>query len=362
MSVRARGWHLYDALVERNPERQSNPWTLADDRRVVYRPDYHLLERLLGVPLLLDARSQTGVPALALDVWVANEFRRAGFDPDAVWPRATAPRVLPAELATLMTTLNKSLRQQLADKINAGSGLGGVTSASANLLGKNYVKQVDVVMSSWQTGPELMVSTKRMDSSFGRNAANRVEESYGDAKNLRLRHPHAALGFVYGLRSTALTLEPDKAEWLIDLLGKLGDEADAYHAVALIIPSWVDTPGSEQTRPATTTPASGDPMPHDELEDEADDPLVAAGLEQPSFDVADPVLLSLDPDADAQLARLPVVRLAREHVPEHLSPDRFFDVMIRRVLANCPVNFHRGARERLANPLTGRDVEPDGVI
>ena len=37
-------------------------------------------------------------------------------------------------------------------------------------------------MSSWATGPELMVSTKRMDSSFGKNAANRVEESYGDAK------------------------------------------------------------------------------------------------------------------------------------------------------------------------------------
>ena len=64
---------------------------------------------------------------------------------------------------------------------------------TANLLGKNYVKQVDVVMSGWATGPELMVSTKRMDSSFGKNAANRVEESYGDAKNLRLRHPQAAL-------------------------------------------------------------------------------------------------------------------------------------------------------------------------
>jgi hypothetical protein len=70
----------------------------------------------------------------------------------------------------------------------------GITLASANLLGKNYVKQVDVVMYSWQTGPELMISTKRMDSSFGKNAANRVEESYSDAKNLRLRHPLVAAG------------------------------------------------------------------------------------------------------------------------------------------------------------------------
>lgn len=74
-----------------------------------------------------------------------------------------------------------------------------------------------------------------MDSSFGKNAANRVEESYGDAKNLRLRHPLAALGFVYGLCSTIFNESPDKAEWLIDLLQKLGREDDAYHAVALII-------------------------------------------------------------------------------------------------------------------------------
>lgn len=74
-------------------------------------------------------------------------------------------------------------------------------------------------MSAWATGPELMVSTKRMDSSFGKNAANRVEESYGDAKNLRLRHPQAALGFVYALSAVALEREPDIAAWLIDLLG-----------------------------------------------------------------------------------------------------------------------------------------------
>lgn len=324
-----------------------------DGDRVAYRPDYRLLEQLLGVPLVLAARSQTGVPALALDVWVANEFRRAGFDQDAIWPRAVAPRVLPAELATLMTSLSGPLRRQLVEKINTGAGIGGVTGASANLLGKNYVKQVDVVMSSWQTGPELMVSTKRMDSSFGRNAANRVEESYGDAKNLRLRHPQAALGFVYGLRSTALTLEPDKAEWLIDLLGKLGAEDDAYHAVALIIPEWDDLEAGnaasirsghdiETGLMATATDESGD--------DDLDDPLVAAGLEDGPA-VSEDTLMLTDPEVEAQLANLPRVRLDREHVPSHLSPDHFFDVMVRRVLAHCPVNFHRVARERLSNPV-----------
>ena len=80
-----------------------------------------------------------------------------------------------------------------------------------------------------------MVSTKRMDSSFGKNAANRVEESYGDAKNLRLRHPQAALGFFYSLSALALETEADTAEWLIDLLIKLGREDDAYDAVALVL-------------------------------------------------------------------------------------------------------------------------------
>ena len=59
----------------------------------------------------------------------------------------------------------------------------------AELLSVNYAAQV------------RRFSTKRVDSSFGNNAANRVEESYGDAKNLRPRHPQAALGFVYSLSS-----------------------------------------------------------------------------------------------------------------------------------------------------------------
>ena len=69
---------------------------------------------------------------------------------------------------------------------------GGVGS-SANVLGKNYVKQVDVVMSDWDTGPQLLISTKWMDSSFGKNAANRVEESCGDAKNFRHRYRRSAV-------------------------------------------------------------------------------------------------------------------------------------------------------------------------
>ena len=85
-TLRDKGWAYFDAIVAAAPLRDDNPWVHRGDQ-TAYEPDYDTLERLLGVPVLLKATSQSGVPALALDVWVAYEFRRAGFDADRVWPR-----------------------------------------------------------------------------------------------------------------------------------------------------------------------------------------------------------------------------------------------------------------------------------
>lgn len=63
------------------------------------------------------------------------------------------------------------------ERIDAGKVQAGVTGADAKILGKAYEKQVDVVIAQWARGPELLISTKRMDSSFGKNALNRIEES-----------------------------------------------------------------------------------------------------------------------------------------------------------------------------------------
>ena len=142
-----------------------------------------------------------------------------------------APRVVDRDVLRFIESLPKPQRAELIARLERGS----VSSASANILGKNYLKQVDVLMTSWQTGPELLISTKRMDSSFGKNAANRVEESYGDAKNLALRHPLAALGFMYSLRSTACTQERYHFDWLVDLLTKLG-RGTTPTTRALIVP------------------------------------------------------------------------------------------------------------------------------
>lgn len=328
-SVRARGWRLFDAIVKAAAlDGYSNPWVSSVRGGVQYEPDYSTLRRLLGVPVLLGAESRSGVPALALDVWVAFELRRCGFDPDAVWPRAQAPRVLPTEVRALLET--KSLPKSLREKLKAQVDQGKIGSASANILGKNYVKQVDVGVSAWHTGPELLISTKRMDSSFGKNAANRVEESYGDAKNLRLRYPQAALGFLYGLRSTALTEEPDKALWLIDLLAKLGEEDDAYHAVALVIPEW----GGETAEPEADSDI-----------DYGENALVAAGVEADPLGSGEPADLPDDVVA-AELARLPEIRLRRDAVPPELDPARFLSTLVTRVLRNSPITFHQAARQR----------------
>lgn len=330
-STKATAWAIFDRIVaDAAPDgAHSNPWQRGVDGTLTYAPDFRVLRKLLGVPLYLDAPSTTGVPALALDVWLSYELRRAGFNPDAVWPRPTEPRILPSSIVNLLEALPQKERQLIEARLR-GKSLKGVAASSASVLGKHYVKQVDVVMSDWDTGPELLISTKRMDSSFGKNAANRVEESYGDAKNLRLRHPLAALGFLYGLRSTILTTEPEKAEWLIDLLGKLGQEDDAYHAVALVMIDY-DAQGS------------GD-GPADEADDDA---FVAAGLAPDTlFEIVDVATAQVD----EALAALPDIVIRHETVPPELQPGRFLQIMIERVLSTTPITRHREARRRRRNP------------
>ncbi|MDI4632635.1 hypothetical protein J7U46_06220 [Pelomonas sp. V22] len=330
-SIRARAWPLFDHIVATAAPQgnHSNPWEIGPSGKLRYAPDFRTLTLLLGVPLYLKAATQSGVPALALDVWLSYELRRAGFDPNAIWPRPVPPRVLPTTVVKLLEDLPVRDRAQLEARINARASISGVTSSSANILGKNYIKQVDVVMSDWSTGPEVLISTKRMDSSYGKNAPNRIEESYGDAKNLRLRHPLAALGFVFGLRSEILTKEPLTAEWLADLLAKLGREDDAYHATCLVMMEYSDSvavaDGGEDV-PATVIPEPG----------------VEAGQDgEASGEQA-----AAESELGRIVASLPSVKIL--DVSDELSPGRFLAVMVDRVLGATPVTMHREARRRRA--------------
>lgn len=324
-STKATAWAIFDRIVEDAAPggTHTNPWVRSAGE-LTFVPDFRVLRKLLGVPLFLDAPSTTGVPALALDVWLAYELRRAGFDPDAVWPRATDPRIMPSAISSLLEALPQKERHLIEQRLKRS--MKGVAASSASVLGKHYMKQVDVVMSDWDTGPELLISTKRMDSSFGKNAANRVEESYGDAKNLRLRHPLSALGFVYGLRSTILSTEPDKAEWLIDLLGKLGTEDDAYHAVALVMIDY-DVDGPAETADEEV----------DSIEKAEPDAL---------FEIIDVETAAVD----EALAALPDIAIRHDTVPPELQPARFLATMVNRVVDTTTVTRHREARRRRNTP------------
>lgn len=296
-------WRAFDQLVAEAGA--ANPWrTNALDERE-FAPDYGLLERLLAVPVRLGSMTQSGIPAKAVDVWVAHELRRAGFLADEVWPRATPPRVLPREVALMRhpeSNMTAALSRQIFERLESGKVKGGIVANDAYVLGKAYAKQVDVLIAQWSRGPELMISTKRMDSSFGKNALNRIEESYGDAKNLRGRYPLAATGFLFVMRSTALEQERETATRLMDLLAKLAQEPDAYDVTGLIITEWVD-----------------------------------------------PVGMRIDEAAEGTAVPEVRVRLRHDAVPKQLRIDRFLATMIDRVLVRTPVNIHVGVRERRDN-------------
>jgi hypothetical protein len=299
-------WPLFDRIIALGQEDPSflTPWTGVESGHPVYSIDEVTLSRLLGVPLLLGKVSQSGQLAKALDVWCAHELRRAGFDSNQVWPRATPPRVLPEPVSKLIESLPKDLRQSISERVYRDDAISGVTSANANVLGKLYQKQVDTGMARWHTGPEVLISTKRMDSSFGNNAKNRAEESYGDAKNLRLRYPLAALGFVFALRNTILVESVKTYRQMVDALTKLGEEEDAYHATNLLMIEYSDSAVTVETPDPSSTEA-----------------------------------------LDAAIEDLPSVTLDYEHMPDHLSPNMFFTKIINRVLDVTPNDYHEKARE-----------------
>ncbi len=324
-SAKAKAWAIYDRIVERAAPQgaHTNPWVKDPDGRRRYEPDYGTLCLLLGVPLSLKANTQSGVPALALDVWLSYELRRAGFGADQTWPRPKHPRILPASVANLLEALPRKDAALIRDLLAREGAITGVTSASAKILGKNYLKQVDVIITDWSTGPELLISTKRMDSSYGKNAPNRVEESYGDAKNLRLRHPQAALGFVFGLSANILVEEPGTAEWLFDLLAKLGQEDDAYHATGLVLMEY-----------------SGAAVVDDGEEPEEGIP------QEPGVEPQGGVVPAEEGDIEKAIARLPKVKIRLDATPEELNPGRFLAAMVDRVLGATPVTMHKAARKR----------------
>lgn len=281
---RTDSFSIYDELLT---DPLTNPWSYINDQTPpTYVPDLDLLGRLLTLPVASGAMSESGSFAGGIDSWIAQEFRRAGFSPDEVWPRATRPRILPRDIAVLLEKLPSAQRLELRRRLE---NLPAVAPVDARVLGRAYEKQVDVVIARWDRGPELLVSTKAQLSSFGKNLPNRFEESYGDAGNLRGRYPLASVGYFFVQRATIIEREPEAFERSIDMIRKLRDLGDSngYTATALLLVDW-----------DTTT----------------DEP--------------------------------PVVRPLPDLVPDDVRPAQFFTTLIDRLLAVTPVTSHVIVRER----------------
>ena len=169
----------FDAFSDIAPD-TSSPW-----RNGTYHASLTQLEMLLGRCIARGSWSeaQGGAVGAALDLWVARELRRAGYEIDAVWPRETDPRVLPASVARAMNRLSATDRNSAAaQRITSNAG-----SAGPSVFGEFFAKSVDVLVADWDRGVEIMVSTKGMTASFGKNLTNRWEEFAGDLRNIRGR-------------------------------------------------------------------------------------------------------------------------------------------------------------------------------
>lgn len=266
------------------PQDLTSPWEPGGS----YRCDRQLLTDLITIQVDAGSAqvSATGGLALAVDIWVATELRRAGLDADAVWPRATQPRAVSQSLTRAAarfpyskTEATRLVQEQTIERLLSDAG-----SSRSTILGGYFQKEIDVVMAAHDRGLELGVSTKSMSGSFGKNLGNRFEEAAGDLANIRRRYPLATFGYVY-LATANVFEEPSSWERMKDMLRKLrslstSDESASYDATCLVVVDW---------------------------------------------------------DSGA-------VKLDEKSVPDDLSPDRFFDTMLRRLFARSPVIEHAEAR------------------
>lgn len=184
---------------------------------------------------------------------------------------------------------------------------------------------------------ELLISTKTMLSSYQKNLRNRFEEGYGDAKNLRGRHPLAALGFLFIVGDDI----PDAGlEFAIDMLRKLVRESDVYDCACLLViggAQHVEEEAQDERGP-DEEPAALVSIPEAEGDEEPGDVQDAGG------------------DQAQALATTPLVTLAEDKAPPDLSTGRFFETLIQAALARMPVAMYPEVRHRLREASTGPSV------
>lgn len=241
-----------DSLSELDPilaaaDVDESPW-----RGDEYVPDRDLLRQLLAVPIQAGAAQRSGRLAKALDAWIAHQLRRGGFAEGAVSPRTRQPRMLPGDVAPVEQEIQRAIeiiqneeaagrRVEPRSLRNAVLRMPGLLpgSADADVLGRFYVKQVDVLVSAWQRGPDVLISSKSMLSSYLKNKNNRYEEAVGEATNFRERYPMTSMGYAYLVRSNIYD-EGGAYAFIRNLLVRLRKPDGAFDATMLLVADWDD--------------------------------------------------------------------------------------------------------------------------
>jgi hypothetical protein len=303
-----------------DPFLPAEPWVNPWQPDGSFSVDYEMLRSLLGVAV--GSSQASGMVAGAVDMWAGEELRRAGFDPDSVWPRRTSPRILPRDLHNFVESgLTKSLRDEVKQRYSS-SGAKKALPAEAHVMGSAFSKQADVVVASWAAGVELLISTKTMLSSYQKNLRNRFEEGYGDAKNLRGRHPLASLGFVFVVGSD---IPSNALEFAIDMLRKLTTEPDVYDCACLVV----------------LDGAAGAPEePSSDERDVGDEPTSLLSLSELDEDNEE------DDDEPEEISLVADIGLPMTDIPEDLSAERFFQTLIGEALDRMPVAVYPEVRHR----------------
>lgn len=218
----------FDAILDAaSTDEAKSPWKAGG-----LACSFDLLDKLIAQALRGGVSQNSGSFAKAFDCWCAFELRRAGFPQDAVWPRQSMPRVLSNDLVNLIEVVTPQARRaELRNWLATNSNSPKVAPTEAKVLGGVYRKQADVLVSDWAAGIEVMISTKSMLGSYGKNLRNRFEESFGDAINLRQRFPLGAFGFLFAIDTG---VQPNDFVFLDNMLRKLVDSA-GYDATCLVV-------------------------------------------------------------------------------------------------------------------------------
>jgi hypothetical protein len=273
------------AVYSAVPAQLSSPW----GPRGGYHFDPDLLCRLIDVQVAGGSAlvAASGGLALAVDVWIATELRRAGIDADAVWPRITRPRLLPQSVARAARSFKFAADPtvQAVQVATLAKLLDSIGASQSNVMGGLFFKEIDVVIAEHDRGLELGVSTKTMTGSAGKNVGNRFEEAAGDLLNIRKRYPLATFGYAFLVTANVPRDEPAAWERIKDMCHKLttlsvADETASYDASCLVVVDW---DGGHATLDETL-------------------------------------------------------------VPRDLSPGAFFNTLLRRLFSRSPVSEHQAAR------------------